>query len=112
MANLADKSPIAPGDAYEGWIFISIQELPLLGGPTTHTLIFRRADDPDDLIWITNGQAAASVQFCLRNGKIDVCPPEFVPFAIENLGTPRCHPSFLVPSCCKPVTVMINAGSG
>lgn len=60
MTSLADKFPIEPGDTYEGWIYIGIVELPPLGGPMTHTVIFRRADDPEDIIWITNGQTAAS----------------------------------------------------
>ena len=74
-----DEFPIEPGSYYKGWLYEGIIALPKLFGPMTHTLFFSREDDH---IEITNGQVAASYQFCIRNGKIDVCPPEFVPFAI------------------------------
>jgi hypothetical protein len=82
MTNFTDKFPIGPGDLYEGWIYIGIEEFPLEFGSTTHILFFHRADNPNDHVSITNGQFAAGAQFCVRNGKIDVCPPELVPFAI------------------------------
>jgi hypothetical protein len=71
--------PIEPGYLYEGWIYEGIVELPKLGGPMTHTLFFTRAGEK---VAVTNGQTAAAAQFCLRNGKVDICPTELVPFAI------------------------------
>ncbi len=81
MKALPKDFSLTPGALYEGWVYTGIVTLPGLGGPMTHVLFFRRADDPDDCISITNGQTEAAAQFCERNGKIDICPPEFVPFA-------------------------------